>query len=387
MRRILTTFLLVALLGCASQPLTREERVNQTVDAFLAERNIRAAAVAVVEGGQTVHLTGHGDASEAMLFDLGSIRKMFVAERMVELERERMLTLDDPLDVWLYIEGAEGVTLRSMMHQMSGLPDEVVLPTVSLESAPGERWAYRNANFDLLDTVIETASGQPFAVWVQQKHGLRVCTEPGFPGGHAVGYYGDDRAAKPTCWFSGKVEALALAADTLLRDEAMLEEGLLNDGQSTSYGFGVDLRNYRDHSRAGHTGHMPGFTASVGHYPEFDLTIAVVTNQGQLHDPDALEHAVLRAWRELEESSIEALPGIDAATALGSWDAGAATFTVAETENGLSLRLDGYVTVPMVPVSENRWVGEQSPETARLQIDGDVALIEMVGIPWRATRR
>ena len=96
---------------------------------------------------------------------------------------------------------------------------------------------------------------------------------------------------------------------------------------------------------------------------------------------------MLRAWRELEESSIEALPGIDAAAALGSWDAGAATFTVAETENGLSLRLDGYVSVSMIPIGENRWVGEQSPETARLQIDGDVALIEMVGIPWRATRR
>jgi hypothetical protein len=55
----------------------------------------------------------------------------------------------------------------------------------------------------------------------------------------------------------------------------------LNDGGSFPYGFGWDLTQQRGHRRIGHTGAWQGFKTALYRYPEYGLTIAMLTNLAQ----------------------------------------------------------------------------------------------------------
>ncbi len=404
-------------------------RVDSVVSAFMARRPVPGMSIAIVAGGETIYARGYGVAALAgpragpvtpnTIFELGSIKKPVTAAAVLQLAQHGALSLDDPAEQWIASIRIPGspVRIRQMLNQVSGLPevdDSEAIDT--LEFAPGTRWAYSNSNFDRLDEAVQSATGRPFNDYLQhdmlQPLGLRTLgmCDPDHPDipGMAQGYAPEGDTLEPVedaCWFRGTPSELARWADVLFAgrivDSASLAQMtrpvVLADGSRHDYGFGLLLQPHRGITRWSHTGHVDGFTASLGHYPDRDLTIAVAANSSSLFDPDAVEVAIADVVLDLAAEPVRALNVGGAERFTGSYDggtvwfrigpAGGDTLTLAMTPPGADQ--EPFFTTLLVRVDSNSYVGADSPEVigVRFAATGNSAVIDAVGIPWDATRR
>ena len=167
-------------------------------------------------------------------FRVGSVTKTFVATVVLQLQAERRLGLEDPVQRWLpgVVPGGDRITLRQLLNHTSGLYDytdaldlspEAWLPQrfrswepaelVALATArpplfdPGTDWSYSNTNYVLLGMVVKAVTGHDHGTEIQRRIlrplGLRQTDVPGdrvgIAGLHAHGYLpvGPEGAEKP----------------------------------------------------------------------------------------------------------------------------------------------------------------------------------------------
>jgi CubicO group peptidase (beta-lactamase class C family) len=189
----------VGLLASPVAAAATEPVDSERLDAWIAERmgvhGIPGAAVAVVQGGRTVHLRGYGTAdgadrpvTETTPFLIGSASKPFTANVVLQLVDEGALSLDEP--AWPYLsdlvtdppEGFENATIRQLLTHTAGLSLPVGLPgTVPvhttadalerrvadmlaqpLAAPPGQQYEYANSGYAALAAIVEQITGQPF---------------------------------------------------------------------------------------------------------------------------------------------------------------------------------------------------------------------------------
>jgi CubicO group peptidase (beta-lactamase class C family) len=161
--------------------------------------------------------------------------------------------------------------------------------------APGERYVYNNAAYEVLVTIIENLSGTDFRSFVKD----RVFTPAGMPTAttfnsatpdipnRVYGYSPADDGFEIDDYdpFNDMLGAGGVYAT--LRDFAAWSEALddnavfaasalrqahsratLNDGKIIDYGFGWRLDQYRGHTRTAHGGSWVGFRTGIARYPE-----------------------------------------------------------------------------------------------------------------------
>ncbi len=158
-----------------------------SVDSYLEDAldatGLPGVSVVVTHGDRVVHATGagHDSAGRPVTADtpmrVASVSKSFTAAGVLTLVEDGRVSLDDPVRRWLPTV-PEGVTVRHLLNQTSGLADSSV-NIGELESArtlaeyadrfegtlaapPGTTWSYSNANYDLAARLAEVVSGQPF---------------------------------------------------------------------------------------------------------------------------------------------------------------------------------------------------------------------------------
>ncbi len=131
-------------------------------------------------------------------FRAGSIMKPFVAAATLQLVEEGKLALDDPLPAVLparviaRFPEADRVTVRMLLNHTSGIgeysdarhdrevfanplrrwPVSELLDRAAAQprvSAPGERHAYSNTNYNLLGLILEQATGRPWRAVVRER--------------------------------------------------------------------------------------------------------------------------------------------------------------------------------------------------------------------------
>jgi CubicO group peptidase (beta-lactamase class C family) len=203
------------------------------------------------------------------------------------------------------------------------------LPKLPLPFAPGERWAYNQTNYLLLQEIIARTSGMPYVRFVQSEIfdplGMRATVFDGraVVANHATHYGADstgrllrrinDATTIPFLYSAGGVNTSAsdlLAFAEALRTHRILSERsveqmwtpvALNDGTSKitvapnfsiEYGYGFLLDSRAGHRSAGHSG---GGTAAFRVFPD-DRVSVVVLHNGQGPDPDALLMGVASRW-------------------------------------------------------------------------------------------
>jgi CubicO group peptidase (beta-lactamase class C family) len=212
------------------------EDLKQLVPAFMARKNMTAAAVALVEGGRVLWAEGfgHTDRSRGVKvtadtpFFVGSISKSFTALGILKAAGKGLLSLDDPLVKhlpWFKVNSRFGegeaakITLRHLLSHHSGLGtwpplgnpydsdyhartfEEVVRSTRDswLKFPPGARFEYCNQGLDLAGYALQTAADKPFADFMREEVlaplGMASSTfaakEVTARGGFAVPYEGD----------------------------------------------------------------------------------------------------------------------------------------------------------------------------------------------------
>lgn len=175
------------------------------VDAYIEEQmqrlNIPGLSLAVVEGDQIVHLRGFGRArpggetpTPQTPFFIGSLTKSITALAVMQLVEAGKIELDAPVQrylPWFRVadpQASAQITVRHLLNQTSGLPTSSgeiqmadfdnspdaterqarALSTLVLGRPVGAAFEYSNSNYNLLGLIVEAASGESYADYIQK---------------------------------------------------------------------------------------------------------------------------------------------------------------------------------------------------------------------------
>ncbi|MFP4425969.1 MAG: serine hydrolase domain-containing protein [Spirochaetaceae bacterium] len=289
-------------------------------------------------------------------FRLGSVTKLYTAVVVLSLVEEGRLRLDQSVSGWFpELPEAEKITIRHLLQHTSGVGEytssffsalgtlprphrhwerEQLLRRILRrrpEFEPGARFGYSNSNYVLLGLIAERVTGERFPAllhryivaplelsetYLAPDNGAeeeqlltgydydilplgnhRVRPENGawpswaFTAGGVVSTPGE-MARFLSALFEGRL----LTEATVERMTAYAEAREERMPEMIGYGLGMRVVKIEGEILYGHTGTIPGFGASLFHWPEKSMIIALAANRS-LIDHAALLSAVVRARR------------------------------------------------------------------------------------------
>jgi len=284
--------------------------------------------VLVARGDRVLLERSYGQASyelsvpnaAATRFHVASVSKPFTAAAVLLLVQQGRLTLADPLTRFVPdFPGGSGITVQHLLTHTSGLRDINSAPFYEAESrkpqtpeslvrlvrtlepaaAPGERYGYSNANYNLLAYVIERASGMSYGEYLRtailEPLDLRDTGHDGraealIPN-RAMGYaVAGARGMANAPWFdwsmkTGNGSIYTTTADLHRFVRAMVKGGLLPAGTlerlltgTTGFAYGWSAGETAGRKAWTIAGRSPGFAAAVHALPEDDLYVVVLSN-------------------------------------------------------------------------------------------------------------
>jgi len=397
--------LTLALATSARSQTSPLDSVERYVRAELARQSIPGLSLAVLRGDSVLLSRGFGYANvelralatDSTIYQSGSVGKQFTAAAVVMLSEAGRLSLDD--SITHYFPKAprawRGISIRHLLTHTSGIPDyadstldlrrdyteeELVrlAARMPLKFRPGARWSYSNTGYLLLGILIHRVTGAFYGEFLQDRifapTGMattRIISEADIVPNRAAGYRLVDGKLQNQEWVSPSlnttadgslyfsVRDLSRWAIALNHRRIPSKAGLevswtpvrLNDGGTFPYGFGWSIDQQRGFRRIGHGGSWQGFRSSIERYPDFNLTVLVLSNLAQA-EPESIAEGVagivepkLAAPHLLAEplpgqGSPQPIPYLLRAMAVGR-DSGMVApgfrrFTVKETREGLS---------------------------------------------------
>jgi CubicO group peptidase (beta-lactamase class C family) len=179
---------------------TSFDAIDAYVDGQMRRLKMPGVSLAIVEGDKIVHLRGFGQArpgGEAPTpltpFCIGSLAKSFTALAVMQLVEAGKIDLDAPAQSylpWFRVADSQAsaqMTVRHLLNQTSGLPTSSgAIPLADFDESPdaaerqaralstlvltrpvGSAFEYSNSNYNLLGLIIEAASGESYADYIQ----------------------------------------------------------------------------------------------------------------------------------------------------------------------------------------------------------------------------
>jgi len=320
------------------------KEVEKETDKFFAKIHNNTSpgtAIVVVKDGKVVLNKGYGLANlerqipvtPRTVFDIASVSKQFAAFAISMLVEQKKIALSD--DVRKYIPELHNfdhtITIDHLVHHTSGVRDWIgTLPlsgmqfddVISLDQilrmayqqkglnfVPGSEYSYTNTGYNLLVEVIQRVTKQPFRQWTAQ-HIFKPLgmTQTHFSDdyeeviAHKTLSYARDRSGKYGVRTNQLTALGSSSLNTTTTDMAkwlmnldnpkvggkavmkrMFQKGKLNNGERSSYAFGLDIHNIWGTKRADHTGGWASFDTYMAYFPEHHLSMAVFSN----HQADA----------------------------------------------------------------------------------------------------
>ena len=357
MMRSLSLASLATLAGLSSaaaqrSTITRDAfrpRADSLVYTYLAESRAPSAAFAVIRGNDTLAFGAHGLANvEAWraptantIYEIGSITKQFTSAAIMKLVEQGRVRLDDDLSKYVPQFPLQGkkVSIRELLNHTSGIhsytsspswqktwndvlsPDAIIkfVASDTFDFAPGSAYRYNNTGYVLLGMVIEKASGQKYAKYLDTQFfkplGLKQTSycpshtsDPAFALGYSKGPNGTVRAQFLDLSHPFSAGALCSTVGDLAKWQRALDGGkvvspasyalmstadTLNNGRKINYGFGLVPGMFNGHKTISHTGGINGFATAATYVPDDSLSIVVFTNY-DAQSPQGLVQNLLR---------------------------------------------------------------------------------------------
>jgi CubicO group peptidase (beta-lactamase class C family) len=212
-RHLFSSLIVCAVLAVARRLFAKTDSARtvskgapyDAIDAYVEEQMLRlkvpGVSMAIVEGDRIAYVRGFGRArpgGEAPLpqtpFVLGSTTKSFTALAVMQLVEAGKIDLDAPVQRYLHWfrvadpQESAGITVRHLLNQTSGLtmlagmipladfddsPDAGerqarALSTLKLTRPVGSAFEYCNLNYNLLGLIVEAASGESYADYIER---------------------------------------------------------------------------------------------------------------------------------------------------------------------------------------------------------------------------
>jgi CubicO group peptidase (beta-lactamase class C family) len=320
-------------------------------------------AIGVSQRGRVILERGYGMANielrtpmtPATSVHAASVAKQFTSLVILRLAGEKRLNLDEDVRRFLpelpdyQARYGRPITIRNLLNHTSGLRDffemliiargqfeeqritaadamAVVRRQEALNFSPGAEYGYSNTGYLLAAQIVERVTGQRFGDFIASRIFVPLAMKQtrirdnldASDAQSAVGYARQGtgwRTSVPNFDVVGSTNLETTVGDLLRwgevfdrdsRDSAlvrqMLHPGVLMNGDTTTYGFGVSLIRDRGLQVAEHAGRDPGFRAYVGRYLEPNLTVALLCNAAAL-DPVRLGHEVARLALGIERET------------------------------------------------------------------------------------
>jgi CubicO group peptidase (beta-lactamase class C family) len=324
-------------------------RIDSLADDFVRGFPSPSVAVAVVRGSDTLVMKGFGwadiaakrPATSTTIYRIGSLTKQFTAAGIMRLVEQGKLSLDDDLSKYVPSFPLQGnkVTIRHLLTHTSGIhnytamkgwqstwssdltTDSIVgfVKQEKFDFKPGDAFSYSNTGYVLLGMVIEKVSGKSYAKFVddelfkplkltQTSYCPSRTTDPAFASGYARRDTTFAAAAYLSLTHPHAAGALCSSVSDFVRWQRALSggkavspasytlmttPGTLNNGKSTTYGFGLTAGMIGTHRAITHSGGIHGFTTSAYYFPDDSLNIVVFDNTGEAN-PGTLSGNIAR---------------------------------------------------------------------------------------------
>jgi len=293
-------------------------------------------ALGVMQDGRLNYSRGYGMAnldygipnSPQNAYYVGSVSKQFTAASIALLALRGRISLDD--DVRKYIpelpDYGKPIRVSDLVHHMSGMrdiyvlmdlagirmedvfPDEEALSLIAaqkeLNFEPGTDYLYSNSGYWILGQIVERVTGESLREFARREifdplgmtHS-HFHDDPGHPMKNRVVSYspadGAFRIADLANFDKIGAGGLYTTIEDLLKwDDNFYEgtvggrpfldlihtRGVLDNGDTLGYAFGLTLGEYRGLRTVEHGGSLMGFRAELLRFPDQHLTVAILCN-------------------------------------------------------------------------------------------------------------
>lgn len=268
---------------------------------------------------------------------LASMTKTFTAALILKLVDEGLIGLDDTLEDWFpgEFESGAGITVKMLLNHTSGLHDhqgttelvdsilttperawsqsEVLdlIKSYPLDFTPGSSYSYSNAGYYVLGAIIEKASGMTVQEALEDrifKHAAIEHTEviDGKVTAPAADFYSmllnQTEVSNVTNWnLSWNWTAgagVTTAADMIrflnvlfgpcLLSEPLRTEMMTVQAPATVYGYGMNVKTYKDKVVVSHGGANPGNYGTWAYIPEIHAGFFIGLNRLDMSDPSTI---------------------------------------------------------------------------------------------------
>ena len=321
------------------EPIATEPEavVDQLMAAFDRDTS-PGVVVGIVRDGEIVFSRAYGMAN--LTYDIpftvdtptniGSTSKQFTAFAITMLAEQGKLNLDD--DVREYIEElpdlGETVTIRHLLTHTSGYREflnaismggrrldlgdgierkeliELVQRQPELQNSPGSEWNYNNTAFGLLAEIVARVSGESFPDWMRtnvfEPIGMtttmvRATNAQIVPGasqgyvsselggwqnatdlGGAMGAGGIYATVGDLAKWMGNYGTAAVGGQHVI--EQMTTPYVLTTGDTTAYGFGLFIDEFRGQRRFQHGGADTAHRSTFGYLPDLNAGMIILSN-------------------------------------------------------------------------------------------------------------
>ncbi|HEX7153583.1 MAG TPA: serine hydrolase domain-containing protein [Thermoanaerobaculia bacterium] len=308
---------------------------RQSAGAAMAA-GVPAVQVAVSHRGRIIYSEAFGitdkdsaaAATPRSVLQVGSVTKQFTAAAILRLAERGALTLDDRIEKYVPEFNNRGatITLRHLLSHTSGVRRDWYPPTPTglappapvtrehtintlnsqpFDFAPGTKWGYSNAGYQLLGYAIESITGMPYAEFIHTELALPlglldtgVCGTSNLPLPEGYGQSPQGtwkRMPSPHTSVLLSAGTLCSTATDLARWSHFLATGRvmlpasyatmttparLNNNAivPSSYALGVAVQNMVGQPAVWHSGAIDGYQSFLLYLPEKDIAIAVITN-------------------------------------------------------------------------------------------------------------
>jgi D-alanyl-D-alanine carboxypeptidase len=292
-------------------------------------------SVAVAGDGEVIISKGYGLAEvehdvandAETMFRVGLVTKQFTAAGILRLAEQGKISLDDNISDYFPAFPVRGntITIRHLLSHTSGIKSftgvsdfweksqghdldiEQLLAFVSdldFDFTPGDQYKYSNTGYLMLGAIIEQVSGMSYCQFLSEEFfkplglkRIRCDSNRAIIHNRAQGYSFEtgeltSDVLQSVNNYGGAGQIIASANDLIRWNmalmhgrvispaslEAMTHPTILPSGQSTGYGFGFNLGEFRGHRAVTHSGGVFGFSAMLVCFPDEDLYISVLSN-------------------------------------------------------------------------------------------------------------